>query len=143
MEWKVRSRRSCEGEEERKPPPLFLKVKMADAKEMTLSRYQELSRRTAVYPGVGKGSLVYPTLGLVGEAGEIAEKVKKILRDQKGAVNDQNREDLLKEIGDVLWYVAALASELQVDLQVIALLNLSKLDGRKNRGVLGGSGDDR
>jgi NTP pyrophosphatase (non-canonical NTP hydrolase) len=109
---------------------------------MEFATYQRESRKTAVYPGAGE-NLIYPTLGLCGEAGEVAEKVKKILRDQQGLVTDENRQALQKELGDVLWYVAQVASELGLDLAVVAEKNLEKLFSRKERGVLSGSGDNR
>jgi NTP pyrophosphatase (non-canonical NTP hydrolase) len=109
---------------------------------MELSEYQELSRRTATYPGAGE-NLVYPTLGLAGEAGEVAEKVKKLLRDDGGVMSDERRAGLAGELGDVLWYVAQVATEAHLDLEEIAQANLDKLLSRKERGVLSGSGDTR
>jgi NTP pyrophosphatase (non-canonical NTP hydrolase) len=109
---------------------------------MELSEYQELSRRTATYPGAGE-NLVYPTLGLAGEAGEVAEKVKKLLRDDGGVMSDERRAALAGELGDVLWYVAQVATEAHLDLEEIAQANLDKLLSRKERGVLSGSGDTR
>jgi NTP pyrophosphatase (non-canonical NTP hydrolase) len=76
---------------------------------MLISDYQELSRRTATYPGAGD-NIVYPTLGLAGEAGEVAEKVKKLLRDDDGVLSDERRGALAGELGDVLWYVAQVAT---------------------------------
>lgn len=104
--------------------------------------YQRASRETAIYPDKDR-NLVYPTLGLGGESGEIMEKVKKIIRDKGGVVDDAAREALVLELGDVLWYVAAIASELEVDLGEVASRNLAKLASRKSRGTLGGSGDKR
>ncbi len=109
---------------------------------MTLSDYQARARATAVYPGVG-ANLLYPTLGLCGEAGEVAEKIKKMVRDDGGALSDERREALSKELGDVLWYVAQLATEADLDLQAIAEANIEKLVSRRDRNVLQGSGDDR
>ena len=108
----------------------------------TLSEYQQRSRATAVYPGAGD-NLLYPTLGLCGEAGEVAEKVKKMVRDDGGVLTAQRREALAKELGDVLWYVAQLATEAGLDLDTIAAANLEKLLSRQQRGVLQGSGDER
>ena len=82
-------------------------------------------------------------LGLAGEAGEVAEHVKKVLRDDGGEVGPERRAAMSKELGDVLWYVAQLASELDLDLDEIARENLDKLFSRQRRGVLSGSGDDR
>ena len=109
---------------------------------MLISEYQELSRRTATYPGAGD-NIVYPTLGLSGEAGEVAEKVKKLLRDDDGVMSDERREALAGELGDVLWYVAQVATEAGLDLEEIAQGNLDKLLSRQRRGVLSGSGDSR
>jgi NTP pyrophosphatase (non-canonical NTP hydrolase) len=109
---------------------------------MLISEYQELSRRTATYPGAGD-NIVYPTLGLAGEAGEVAEKVKKLLRDDGGVLSAERREALAAELGDVLWYVAQVATEADLDLAEIAHANLDKLLSRQRRGVLSGSGDSR
>jgi NTP pyrophosphatase (non-canonical NTP hydrolase) len=106
-----------------------------------LSEYQRLARRTAEYPR--EAWLVYPALGLAGEAGEVAEHVKKAIRDDGGTVSDERRAALAKELGDVLWYLAGLASELGLDLEEIAQGNLEKLLSRQRRGVLSGSGDER
>ena len=109
---------------------------------MELSDYQERSRATAVYPGVG-ANLLYPTLGLCGEAGEVAEKIKKMVRDDAGVLSPERRDALAKELGDVLWYVAQLATEAGLDLDAVAAGNLDKLLSRRERDVLRGSGDDR
>ena len=85
----------------------------------------------------------YPTLGLVGEAGELANKIKKVMRDDKGIIPNEKKLEFIKELGDVLWYVAALATELEIDLDEVAETNIKKLFSRKDRGKLGGSGDDR
>ena len=109
---------------------------------MRLSEYQALSRATAVYPDAGD-NLLYPTLGLCGEAGEVAEKVKKMIRDDGGVLSAERRAALAKELGDVLWYVAQLATEAGLELDVVAEDNLHKLLSRRRRNVLQGSGDDR
>ena len=109
---------------------------------MQLSDYQQRSRATAVYPDAGS-NLTYPALGLCGEAGEAAEKVKKALRDDGGVLTEERRAALAAELGDVLWYVAQLATEAGLDLDAIAEENLSKLISRQERGVLAGSGDTR
>jgi NTP pyrophosphatase (non-canonical NTP hydrolase) len=106
------------------------------------SEYQSLSRRTATYPRAGE-DLTYPALGLCGEAGEVAEKVKKTLRDDGGVLTDERREALSRELGDVLWYLSQVATEAGLDLEEIAAENLDKLFSRQERGVLRGSGDDR
>jgi NTP pyrophosphatase (non-canonical NTP hydrolase) len=109
---------------------------------MKFSDYQERSRLTAVYPQAGS-NLLYPTLGLCGEAGEVAEKIKKMVRDDGGVLTDERREALAKEMGDVLWYLAQLATEARLDLDQIAEANLAKLLSRRRRDCLTGSGDDR
>lgn len=109
---------------------------------MDFKIYQKDSRATAFYPQVGT-NFIYPTLGLVGEAGEVAEKVKKIMRDDNMQVSEQKREELAKELGDVLWYVSQLATEFDLDLEEIAKANLDKLRSRLERGTLAGSGDNR
>jgi NTP pyrophosphatase (non-canonical NTP hydrolase) len=86
---------------------------------------------------------IYPTLGLTGEAGEVADKVKKVIRDRGGVFDADTREAIKLELGDVLWYVAQLASELGYDLNEVADANLQKLSSRAARGRIGGSGDQR
>ena len=112
------------------------------SRAMRFSEYQELSRRTATYPDAGD-NIVYPTLGLAGEAGEVAEKVKKLMRDDGGVMSDERRAALAGELGDVLWYVAQVATEAGLDLEELAQSNLDKLLSRQRRGVLSGSGDSR
>jgi NTP pyrophosphatase (non-canonical NTP hydrolase) len=106
-----------------------------------LSEYQRRSRRTAEYPR--EAWLAYPALGLAGEAGEVAEHAKKAIRDDGGQVSNERRAKMAKELGDVLWYVAQIASELGLELEEIAQTNLDKLLSRQHRGVLSGSGDER
>lgn len=113
--------------------------------EYTFNNYQDDIAPVAIYPEAGTGSalaLAYVGLGL-GESGEIQGKIKKILRDQKGEVTDENRLEIAKEIGDLLWYAARAAEELGYDLGEIAEMNVRKLKSRQERGVLGGSGDNR
>lgn len=109
---------------------------------MDLNQYQKLSRKTAIYPNAGS-NYVYPLLGLVGETGEVAEKFKKVLRDNEGAIDNQKKLEIMAELGDVLWYLSNLAAELDLSLEIIAAKNLEKLNSRKVRGVLKGSGDKR
>jgi NTP pyrophosphatase (non-canonical NTP hydrolase) len=109
---------------------------------MDFSQYQALSRRTATYPRAGR-DMTYPALGLCGEAGEVAEKVKKTIRDDAGVLSDERRAALARELGDVLWYLAQLATEAGLELEAIAADNLDKLLSRQERGVLRGSGDER
>ncbi|MFI5038002.1 MAG: nucleoside triphosphate pyrophosphohydrolase family protein [Solirubrobacterales bacterium] len=108
---------------------------------MEFSEYQRFSRRTAEYPR--EAWLSYPALGLAGEAGEVAEHAKKAIRDDGGMVTDGRRAAMAKELGDVLWYVTQLASELGLELDQIARENLEKLFSRQRRGVLSGGGDER
>lgn len=109
---------------------------------MDFQDYQQRSRETARYPEAG-ANILYPTLGLCGEAGEVADKVKKVLRDQEGNFTPEVRDALKLELGDVLWYVAQLASELGFELNEVAEANLNKLASRAARNVIGGSGDHR
>ena len=106
---------------------------------MNFSEYQERANETAIYPEEYK--LTYPTLGLAGEAGEVADKVKKIIRD--GLSLAEEKESIAKELGDVLWYVAAVARDIGYSLEVIAEMNIEKLESRKERGALQGNGDNR
>jgi NTP pyrophosphatase (non-canonical NTP hydrolase) len=120
------------------------KSKYAGAHELTFHEYQDATATTAVYPGRGcTGGLVYVALGLAGEAGEIANKVKKIIRDDEGHITPEKAEEIRKELGDVLWYVSQVANELNTSLTYTAGENLDKLADRKIRGVLHGSGDNR
>ena len=109
---------------------------------MDFNEYQAKAKETALYPNAGD-NLYYPALGLGGEVGEILNKVKKVMRDTGGVLNDETRERIGKELGDVLWYISALATELGVELNHVAEHNIEKLASRKERGVLNGSGDDR
>ena len=109
---------------------------------LDLTLYQSRARDTARYPHVGSNP-IYPTLGLCGEAGEVADKVKKVIRDREGAFDTAVRDDLRLELGDVLWYVAQLCSELGLDLAEVAQANLDKLASRAARNVISGSGDRR
>ncbi|MCS5705222.1 nucleoside triphosphate pyrophosphohydrolase family protein [Synechococcus sp. FGCU-3] len=109
---------------------------------MDFLAYQQQSRATARYPDAGSNP-IYPTLGLCGEAGEVADKVKKVIRDQGGSFSPEVIEALKLELGDVLWYVAQLATELGLDLEVIAQANLDKLASRAARNVIAGDGDNR
>jgi NTP pyrophosphatase (non-canonical NTP hydrolase) len=109
---------------------------------MDSNDYQTEALRTAIYPNLGKNP-VYPTLGLVGEAGEVADKIKKIIRDKGGVMGESDREKIALEVSDVCWYLAMLAYELDYTLGEIMQMNLDKLSSRQQRGVLSGSGDDR
>lgn|SRR5574343_327099 len=109
---------------------------------MEFSEYQKLARNTAVYPAIGN-NLWYPALGLCGESGEVAERVKKLYRDFDGLPTADFVFNMRKELGDVLWYLASICSEVGFDLNEIAEANITKLADRKDRGVLHGSGDNR
>ncbi|MCA1839957.1 MAG: nucleoside triphosphate pyrophosphohydrolase family protein [Gemmatimonadaceae bacterium] len=106
---------------------------------MNFNSYQTKAYSFALYPG--EINLAYPVMGLTGEAGEIANKVKKIYRD--GLDGSEIRDDIKAELGDVLWYLAALATEFGLDLADVATANIRKLESRQRRGVIGGSGDNR
>ena len=109
---------------------------------MQANEYQTGALQTAIYPNMGQ-NFIYPALGLVGEAGEVAEKVKKIIRDGDGTLTDPDREKIAKELSDVCWYVAVLAYELDYTLEEVMQINLDKLRARQERGVVSGSGDNR
>ena len=109
---------------------------------MNFDEYQTKARSAAVYPDIDN-NLTYPVLGLAGEAGEVANKVKKIYRDRGGVISESDRSVLCSELGDVLWYVAAIASELQLPLGTVVSQNLEKLWNRQQAGTLKGSGDSR
>ncbi len=109
---------------------------------MTFEEYQKKSRQTAKYPDAGN-NFIYPTLGLCGEAGEVAEKIKKIIRDDDGKITEEKRDLLKKELGDVLWYVSQISTELNLSLEEVAGENLKKLFSRLERGKISGSGDNR
>ena len=87
--------------------------------------------------------LLEKVLGLSGEAGEVADKVKKIIRDKKGKVSEEDKEAIVKELGDVMWYLAGIARYLDTPLEEVAKKNIKKLVSRKQRGVISGSGDNR
>jgi len=110
--------------------------------QISLNEYDQRAFALAIYPGIGR-NLVYPTLKLCGESGEVAEKLGKVFRDSAGVIDNDSRLEFLKELGDVLWYVNACARELGSNLNEVALMNLDKLESRKKRGLLGGSGDNR
>lgn len=108
----------------------------------SFNEYQDFVRSMKAYPEAY--AVVYPALGLAGESGEIAEKVKKWIRDEGGAViSNERKEAILLELGDPLWYIASLADDLGYTLQDVVSANISKLTSRKERGVLKGDGDNR
>lgn len=103
---------------------------------ITLNQYQHRSQATAIYPRHDGYNLAYPVLGLAGEAGEVANEMKKVLRNDNGVVTPERLEKIKGELGDVLWYMAAFATELGLDLGSIAVYNLEKLQKRKEDGEL-------
>jgi NTP pyrophosphatase (non-canonical NTP hydrolase) len=104
--------------------------------------YQDKALKTALYPDQGH-NIAYPALGLTGEAGEVAERVKKVFRDFNGELTPEQKVEIATELGDVLWYIAALSKELGIPLSKIAEYNIKKLKDRYKRGVLHGDGDHR
>ena len=110
---------------------------------MNLREYQQQALTTATATGDEFKDLLHWVLGISGEAGEVAEKIKKIIRDKDGEISEADKQELAKEIGDVLWYLAAFSDHLGLDLQDVAQANLDKLKSRQARGVIGGSGDNR
>jgi NTP pyrophosphatase (non-canonical NTP hydrolase) len=128
---------------------LVEEIELHDEAPLNFEEYEWRSMDTAIYPG----TLLYPILGLVGEAGEVAEKVKKHFRDgnhddvqmsdPETEMSPEFRRELAKELGDVLWYVTAVASDIGYSLEEVAVLNLDKLQSRQDRDQLHGSGDDR
>ncbi len=115
---------------------------MLSYKPMQFTEYQEQSRATAIYPNIGQ-NFIYPALGLCGESGEVAEKIKKIIRDGNHQVTDEKRQEIAKELGDVLWYLSQLSTEFNLSLDDIAKGNIEKLQKRKQEGTLHGNGDNR
>ena len=113
---------------------------------MQFNDYQNETRLTAHYPEIGN-TFIFPTLGLVGEAGEVAENIKKLMRDKAARtpadLSESDREEIVKELGDVLWYLAQLATELGVSLEAVANTNLTKIHSRAARGQSNGEVDNR
>ena len=110
-------------------------------KPLTINQYQDKAIATAIY---GEGSsIIYPTLGMCGEAGEVADKVKKVLRDSNGEFTGEKKLELAKEFGDVAWYIAALCRDLGYTMEEVLQMNLDKLASRKERNMISGSGDNR
>jgi NTP pyrophosphatase (non-canonical NTP hydrolase) len=109
---------------------------------MNFTDYQTKAARTAKYPMIGH-RVIYPTLGLANEAGEVAGKIKKIFRDKDGVIGEVEREALKSELGDVLWYVSQVCTELELSMDEVAEANIAKLLDRLERGKIKGDGDDR
>ena len=106
-----------------------------------LDMYQQVAKTTAIYPR--EQAIIYPALGLTGEAGEVANKVKKIIRDGTNKNNEDLVQAISSEIGDCLWYISVLADDIGCKLSDIANTNLIKLENRKKKGTIHGSGDKR
>jgi len=111
-------------------------------KSSTFEEYQKQSRKTWGLIHVDH-PIVYPTLGLVNEAGEVAGKIKKIFRDKGGLISEEDQQALKSELGDVLWYLTQICTELDLTLEEVAETNLEKLFSRLERGTIKGEGDYR
>lgn len=114
-----------------------------ELKILTLDSYQEKARATRTGETLGDAKYIYPTLGLTGEAGEVSDKVKKVIRDNNGDFDEEHCRAIALEDGDVLWYAAALSDDLGYKLNNVAWMNLDKLASRQQRNKLHGSGDER
>lgn len=114
---------------------------------MNFNEYQKQALTTDIFARgtyqVSDPAFISKVLGLAGESGEVAEKFKKILRDKNGVLSEEDKAEIAKELGDVLWYVAVLAHYMSLSLQDVADVNIAKLKSRKDRGVQRGSGDNR
>ncbi len=109
---------------------------------MTMNEYQKFCMTTAIYPDRHR-NVPYVALGLSGEAGEFANRVKKVIRDNGGRINNTSRDSMAEELGDTLWYIAMAADEINLSLETIAKRNITKLSSRLTRGVISGDGDNR
>ncbi len=110
---------------------------------MNLNEYQEEALVTAIFSDDEFKDLAHWVFGITGESGEIAEKIKKIVRDKDGVVGEEDKQELIKEIGDVLWYLAVLTKHLGYDFEEVGKRNIAKLRDRQKRDKIGGSGDNR
>jgi len=108
---------------------------------MNFNEYQNAAKLTDIYPA--DHALVCHALGLTNEAGEVAGKIKKIYRDENGILYKHRELEIAKELGDVLWYLAMVANDIEYTLEEIAEMNIEKLTSRKERNKIGGSGDNR
>ncbi len=109
---------------------------------MNFNEYQKEAKKTAIYKDSGN-NFIYPTLGLAGEAGEVANKIKKVLRSGQTKLTADQVQEIKKELGDVLWYIAQMSTELDLELDDVATNNIEKLASRNDRGVLHADGDNR
>ena len=132
--------RSRWGSEFTVPPSPLSSIRLYTT--MQINDFQTAALNTAIYPDRG-ANFAYPALGLAGEAGEVCDKLKKVIRDNDGVLTDPVREAVAKELGDTAWYLAVLAWEIDYSLEEILQMNLDKLQSRQQRGVLSGSGDSR
>lgn len=110
---------------------------------MELREYQRKAHETSRSTEIGGSTLLYPVLGLLGEAGELANKIKKVYRDYDGHVDGARHDSIVDETGDILWYLAEICTQLGISLDRVAAMNIDKLHSRQQRGVIGGSGDNR
>ena len=122
-------------------PAIVIFLYFSSFNNMTINEYQEGARRTAIYPS--SRAIIYPTLGLTGEAGEVADKVKKVIRDNNDEFTPERRHQIALELGDVMWYAASLAHDLGYTLDEICQMNLDKLSSRMQRDRIHGEGDER
>lgn len=127
---------------ERKPEPRPLEPEIEEEKRsMTFDEYETEASSTRIYnEGI---KVIYPTIGLAGETGEVADKVKKVIRDHGGSFDESNRKEIAKELGDVLWYLTSIANDLGYSLEDIAKMNIEKIKSRQRRDVIHGEGDNR
>jgi NTP pyrophosphatase (non-canonical NTP hydrolase) len=110
---------------------------------MDSNMFQGRAHETSHDTMIGGDMLLYPVLGLAGESGELLNKIKKIYRDSGGVYTHEDRNAVIDELGDILWYVSEVATQLGIELSIVAERNLLKLASRKQRGVISGSGDNR
>lgn len=108
---------------------------------MTFNEYKNEAIKTAIYPQNYK--IIYPTLGMCGECGEVAEKIKKVIRDKQGIFDADKTKEIEKELGDVLWYIANICNDLNIDFDNVAQNNINKINARVQNNTLHGNGDNR
>ena len=127
---------------ERKPEPKSIEPEIEEEElSMTFDQYETEASSTRIYnEGI---KVIYPTIGLAGETGEVADKVKKVIRDHCGNFDESNRKEIAKELGDVLWYLTSIANDLGYSLEDIAKMNIEKIKSRQRRDVIHGEGDNR
>lgn len=106
-----------------------------------IDNYQKECKKTAIYPT--EYSVIYPVIGMCGETGEVAEKIKKIIRDKNSIFDETSKIEIMKELGDVMWYISNIATDLNVNMSDILTMNLDKIQSRQSRNKIHGSGDNR